>query len=85
METALVENDCEDQGYGLLSDGCTRCPGKPQLIQITRHGGTWWCCPNCLGSYGAVNIENLGPEAPAGVGVIDLAGRSSDSAEASQK
>lgn len=51
----MVENDCEDQGYGLLSDGCIKCPGHPQLIQITRHGGTWWCCPNCLASYGAVS------------------------------
>ncbi len=58
-------HDCEDQGFSRLSDGClrTECqtwepgatrPTHPQLVAVTRHGGTWWCCPKCHGSYGEV-------------------------------
>lgn len=59
----MVENDCEDQGFALLSDGCRSCqywepeksvPTRPQLVKVERHGGVWWCCPRCHASYGAV-------------------------------
>lgn len=43
---------CEDQGYGLISDGCVRCPGRPALIRVKEYGMPWWRCPNCNGSYG---------------------------------
>lgn len=54
-----VENDCEDQGFTLITDGCfmTKCqvwekgahrPSRPQLIE--RNG--FYVCPTCSGSYG---------------------------------
>lgn len=60
-----VENDCEDQGFSLLSEGCLRfeCqtwepgakkPTHPQLVKVRKNGGIWWCCPKCEASYGAV-------------------------------
>ena len=59
----MVENDCEDQGFSRLSDGCTACPpafenGKPvypTLVKREHAGQMWWCCPNGHGSYGATD------------------------------
>lgn len=51
---------CEDQGYGLISDGCIQCArwenGKlvrPALVKVLEYGVEWWRCPKCNGSYGA--------------------------------
>jgi hypothetical protein len=45
-----TESDCEDQGYGAISDGCVQfgCNRAP----IKNKGG-WLKCTNCGGSYGA--------------------------------
>jgi hypothetical protein len=53
---------CEDQGYGLLSDGCRKCQTfdargrvvRPQFIQVRTGAGVFWQCPRCHGSYGPV-------------------------------
>ncbi len=52
-----VENDCEDQGFSLLSDGCMRC--KVQLEKTERLGSWWWMCPRCHGSYGQVDTGTI--------------------------
>ena len=57
IECVAVENDCEDQGFGLLSDGCVCCGNaqkKQPLEKTTTSSGTWWMCPKCHASYGAV-------------------------------
>ena len=57
----IVENDCEDQGFSLIEDGCLRfqCqtwdgnkPAHPKLVKVRHHGKTWWECPTCHYSYG---------------------------------
>lgn len=58
-----VEEDGDDVGYSLLSDGCLRCAewnsegtkrvGIP-LVERAQGGGVFWCCPKCGCSYGAV-------------------------------
>lgn len=59
-----VENDCEDQGFSLLSEGCLKfeCqtwrrgatrPDHPQLVK--RNG--FWVCPRCGASYGETTAE----------------------------
>lgn len=64
-ETVMIaDNDCEDQGYSLLSDGCLRweCqmwePGKdrPTHPQLVKRGG-FWVCPKCGGSYGEIPMR----------------------------
>lgn len=61
----MVENDCEDQGFSLISDGCSKCrtdevvrnkAGLEVLkpVALVKRDG-YWCCPVCNGSYGAVN------------------------------
>jgi len=63
----LVENDCEDQGFTRIEDGCfnSRClewvgrgnnakPVRPKLEKRQRNGSWWWICPKCEASYGAV-------------------------------
>lgn len=63
-----VENDIEEQGYSLISDGCTRfeCQEwdrlnevviRPKLVKergIGRGAPYYWVCPKCHGSYGEV-------------------------------
>lgn len=60
---AMVEGDCENQGYTLISDGCLKnqCavwlpggqkPERPKLIKVKRNGGEFWICPVCDASYG---------------------------------
>jgi len=49
-----VEEDCEDQGYGSIKDGCVnwkcgRAPIKPD--------GKWLKCPSCGASYGAATHQ----------------------------
>jgi len=58
-----VENDCEDQGFTRIDQGCFnwKCftweqgagkPTRPKLVQ-QRHYGVWfWVCPKCDGYYG---------------------------------
>ena len=67
-ECAAVENDCEDQGFGRISDGCATCTtgafanGRAVHITLEKqsyNGGTWWTCPKCGSSYGAV-LESQG-------------------------
>lgn len=56
-----VENDCEDQGFTRILDGCfnfkcqTWAPGtdRPTRPQLVEQRG-FWVCPSCQGSYGAV-------------------------------
>ena len=56
-----IENDCEDQGFTRLEDGCFVClpdfvRGKPvrqKLVKLQRNGSWWWVCEKCGGSYGA--------------------------------
>ena len=63
----IIENDCEDQGFTRIEDGCFnwRCqtwvgrgnnakPVRPKLEKRERNGTWWWICPECEGSYGAV-------------------------------
>lgn len=59
---AMIENDCEDQGYTKLADGCSVCVEwkngkrvKINLVKEKRFGQTWWVCPRCQGSYGEAN------------------------------
>lgn len=59
----MVEDDCEDQGYGRIADGCASCRTDEVIV---RHGverrkpvalvkqGGYWRCPCCGGSYGEV-------------------------------
>lgn len=61
----ILENDCEDQGFSRISDGCLlfKCqtwkglgnsakPVHPKLEKRERLGKWWWTCPKCGGSYG---------------------------------
>lgn len=64
MDLNMIEDDCEDQGYSLISDGCTQCMTDEVII---KHGVEWrkptalvaknglWVCPSCGGCYGTVN------------------------------
>jgi hypothetical protein len=51
---------CEDQGYGLISDGCVRCSiwrdGKRIPVQLMKIDG-FWKCPSCDGSYGPIEDD----------------------------
>lgn len=57
----IIENDCEDQGFSRIEDGCLAClpefvnrkPVYPKLEKRERGGAWWWICPKCEGSYGA--------------------------------
>lgn len=46
----MLENDCEDQGYGSIADGCVKlgCDHAPILPS-----DGWWKCVKCGASYGA--------------------------------
>lgn len=69
----MIENDCEDQGYSLISDGCLKfecqtwepCakkPTHPKLVKYARYGRLWWTCPKCNGNYGdagPVKLHNV--------------------------
>jgi antirestriction protein len=57
----IADNDCEDQGFSLISEGCFCClpfaflDGKPvrqQLERFERNGIWYWRCPKCEGYYG---------------------------------
>lgn len=52
----MTENDCEDQGFSRISDGCTQCRSSGRRIALGRRqtiGGRWgWQCPQCKGWYG---------------------------------
>lgn len=63
MQEIELENDCEEQGFSRLSDGCLKweCqtwgigatkPTHPQLVE--RDG--YWVCPKCGASYGSVEL-----------------------------
>jgi len=43
-----VENDCEDQGYSDVKDGCNRWPCKREPLTKSALG---WRCTKCGGSY----------------------------------
>lgn len=65
---SLVENDCEDQGFSRIEDGCLAClpefvGGKPIYPKLVRQkspsnsslrggGPLYWVCPKCGGYYG---------------------------------
>jgi hypothetical protein len=44
----LVENDCEDQGYSNVSDGCNKWPCKREPLVRWALG---WKCTKCGGCY----------------------------------
>lgn len=52
----MTENDCEDQGFSRISDGCTQCRSGGRRIALGRRltaAGSWgWQCPQCKGWYG---------------------------------
>lgn len=56
----IADNDCEDQGFSLISEGCFRClptfvdrkPVRQQLERFERNGIWYWRCPKCEGYYG---------------------------------
>lgn len=43
-----VENDCEDQGFSSVSEGCNVWPCKRQPLQKWSRG---WRCTKCGGCY----------------------------------
>lgn len=62
LDLAMTENDCEDQGFTRLEDGCynwscrTFVDGKvvrQQLVKRQHYGEWFWECPKCRGSYGS--------------------------------
>lgn len=62
MNARIIDDDCEDQGFSLISEGCFKClptfengqPVRQQLAQVEHYGKLWWECPICHGSYGQV-------------------------------
>lgn len=69
----ILENDCEDQGFSRISDGCLKfeCqtwkgignnakPVHPALVKVERYGKWWWTCPKCQGSYGEARAPSEG-------------------------
>ncbi len=63
----FVENDCEDQGFSNLAQGCLRwecgvwrhVKGKdilihPAFVIEKRNGHQYWQCPMCKGNYGEI-------------------------------
>lgn len=65
----MIENDCEDQGFTRIKDGCFRCltivRGKPVRRQFVKRkspsnsslpngGPLYWFCEGCNGYYGEV-------------------------------
>lgn len=56
----IADNDCEDQGFTRIEDGCYHClptfvGGKPvrtPMVRVERFGHWYWQCPKCLGYYG---------------------------------
>ena len=58
-----VENDCEDQGFTRIDQGCFnwKCftwergadrPTRPKLVKKKQQGVWFWVCPKCDGYYG---------------------------------
>ena len=45
---APVENDCEDQGFSDVSEGCNKWPCNGTPLERWRLG---WRCPKCGGCY----------------------------------
>ena len=53
------EDDCEDQGFSRIEDGCLRweCqtwePGatKPTHPELFKNDEGFWTCPKCGGNY----------------------------------
>jgi hypothetical protein len=43
-----VENDCEDQGYSSVADGCSKWPCNREPLVKWRLG---WRCAKCGGCY----------------------------------
>lgn len=60
--TLPTENDCEDQGFTKISEGCFKClptfengqPMRQKLVQVERRNVWYWECPKCQGSYGMI-------------------------------
>lgn len=60
----IADNDCEDQGFTLISEGCFHClptfkdnkPVRTPLVRVERYGHPYWQCPKCLGYYGAAPL-----------------------------
>ncbi len=44
----VVENDCEDQGYTSMSEGCNKWPCKREPLMRWALG---WRCTKCGGCY----------------------------------
>ena len=70
-----VENDCEDQGYTRIEDGCYVCApsfdhqGKPVRVKFEQkdiRGKKYWVCPKCHGNYGEVREPVSPKEVPPG-------------------
>lgn len=67
-----VENDCEDQGFTRIEDGCynwkcatwrplAEVADRPKLVIQEYPAGSgkyWWNCPKCGGSYGEAPKPN---------------------------
>lgn len=65
----IIDDDCEDQGFSRIEDGCLRfeCqtwepdatkPTHPKLEKQERYGLMLWICPKCGSSYGEVANAN---------------------------
>ena len=59
----FVENDCEDQGFTDLKDGCFVClpdfdrrgkPVRPKIVKKRERGYLLWACEKCGGNYGII-------------------------------
>lgn len=64
----MLEDDCGDVGYSLISDGCIPCqtwnpgdmkPTRPVLVKDVKYGRVWWVCPICHASYGEVQSSEV--------------------------
>jgi ribosomal protein L37AE/L43A len=57
-------DDCEDQGFSRIEDGCYACPPewtpgattptRPKLEPMHRGGKSYWTCVKCGDNYGEV-------------------------------
>lgn len=54
------DDDCEDQGFTRLEDGCPACRmhfvkrKSPSNASMTRGGPWYWYCEGCKGYFGEV-------------------------------
>jgi hypothetical protein len=54
------QDDCEDQGFGTIADGCGNCAvwvGSVRYPKALKPIDGFWKCDSCGGSYGPVAGE----------------------------